>query len=180
MRIGQRTVAMVVAVLLCGASALIATGFGVGTACACSCAPAPANEVIADAAAIAVGTPTRIKRAGDGTKIDFTVDRSYKKALPELLQIDSTNSAACGVEPELGKQTVLVLARDEKSPGTYGAWLCDNLNVAENDVRAHAGPPLLPTPVVAHQGTPTRVIVTSLALLLIATAILVAVGRQRT
>ncbi|MFZ2510685.1 MAG: hypothetical protein WAW85_06300 [Gordonia sp. (in: high G+C Gram-positive bacteria)] len=114
---------------------------GPGPACACSCAALAPESVVQQASLIVIGTPVSASQSGADVRYEVDVVRSYKQAVPQRITVFSPfTSAACGVDPELGIERILVL---RGSDGVWSADLCGNLNVTA-DTLHFAGAPIAP------------------------------------
>ncbi|MGV9710739.1 hypothetical protein ACWDTI_08755 [Gordonia sp. NPDC003424] len=120
-----------------------------GSACACTCAPRPAAAVVKDASAIVVGTP--VSRTLDGSAVRYRVEvrDSYKARVPQTITVlTSSDSAACGLDLQLGTERLLVLGHAPTglaaADGEWGATLCDNTAIGLDDVVEYAGPTIAP------------------------------------
>lgn len=136
---------MVVAAL-CGL-AVVTTVWTPGAAHACSCVALAPESVIEQADAVVWGTPVSVSESGTTRTYVVEVQRSYRRALPERIEISTpATSAACGVELTIGRAGYVVLRAPVDGPAAVQQWtasLCANL-VSADDIVAHAGAPLAP------------------------------------
>lgn len=125
---------------------------GPGPACACSCAALAPESVVQQASLVVVGTPVSATRSGPDVSYEVDVIRSYKQAVPQRITVSSPfTSAACGVDPELGVERILVLRGGD---GVWSANLCGNLSVTADTLQV-AGAPIAPIVSAPEAGPPT-------------------------